>query len=159
MRKPQAGGAITVASRRKRRAIAALAAVALVIAVGALWWWFAVRDSGHQSAPPSATPTVTLSPERARQIAEQMTSGEEAQLRKALVLPVDQPLDPGLLPGLSGVMIELDPDSYAPTGPETATVDGRVTEAAGTTTDWTFHLLLTPDAGWQVADTVPMEAG
>ena len=56
-------------------------------------------------------------------------------------------------------MIELDPDSYAPTGPETATVDGRVTEAAGTTTDWTFHLLLTPDAGWQVADTVPTEAG
>lgn len=86
-----------------------------------------------------------------------MTSGDEAQLRQAFVLPDGQPLDPALAPGLAGLTVTIDPATYQPTGADTATAEAVVTDAAGATSTWDLELMLT-DTGWQIIDTVAQEA-
>jgi hypothetical protein len=144
---------------RPRRLVLLVAVAILVAAVaGGLLWWFIARDWQATSDQDAEQPSVTLSAARAEEIAAQMTSGEEVQVRLAVVLPVGQPLDPELVPGLAGLQLDIEPDTYTPTGADTATATATATDGAGAVTTWTLNLLLTDDVGWQVLDTVPEEA-
>ncbi len=150
----------THASTRSRRIVVLVAgavavAVAVAVAAVAVIWWSGRSGEPPAEAAPTPTPSVTLSPARATEIAQQMTSGDEAQVRQALVLPTASQLDPQLIPGLAGMRLEMDTASYTPTGADTATVEARLIDAAGATSTWRIDLLLTEDAGWQVLATVP----
>jgi hypothetical protein len=142
-------------SRRIFVLVAGVVAVAAVAAAAAVIWWSGRSGEPPAEGAPAPTPSVTLGPARATEIAQQMTSGDEAQVRQALVLPTASQLDPQLIPGLAGMRLEMDTDSYTPTGANTATVEARVIDAAGATSTWSIDLLLTEDAAWQVLATVP----
>jgi hypothetical protein len=139
-------------------AVAAAVVLAAIVA-GAIVLWLR-HDSGTSDAnAANATPSVPLTPARAQEIAAEMTSGDEAQLRQAVALPPSGALDPALLPGLAGVELDIDPDSYTPTGQSTATVQADVADAAGARSRWVLELLLNDAGTWQVLDTVAQENG
>ena len=144
------------ATRGHRRVIVLLGVLGATAVIAGGWiWWASRSDESPGTTEPLATPSVTLSPARADQIDQQMTSGDEAQLRQAVALPSSAPLDPTLLPGLAGLDLDIDVSSYTPTGVDTATVEAAVTDGGGVATTWTLNLVLIDGVGWQVLDTVP----
>lgn len=147
------GGSTPAARRLSLRALVLAPAAVLVLAAGVLTWWLLTRVDTPDSV---AQPDTPLTAARAQQLAELMTSGDEGLLRRALVLPPEQPLEPSLARGLAGMQLDIDSETYEPTSEETATVEATTTDPAGSRTDWTLGLLLT-DAGWQVVHTVPRE--
>lgn len=138
-------------TRRVRTMLLVAVAVA-VLAAGGLTWRLLSGDDA-EAAPEQGHP---LTEARAAELAELATSGDEQQLREAFVLPAEQPLDPGLAAGLAGVDLVIDMSSYAATAEDTARVEATITDAEGTSTDWSLALLLT-DAGWQIVHTVPRD--
>ena len=146
------------AARRRRLVgllVCAIAGIAVLAALGWSWWSDRSKD-GPTAATASATPSVTLSQARATELSEQISSGEEAEVRKALLLPTGAPLDPELVPGLAGLELDIETATYAATGVDSATVDARVTDASGASNTWVLDLVLV-DGGWQVVGTRPDE--
>lgn len=139
--------------RRRRLAWIVSFIVVATAVVGIAAWWFVLRED---TAEAGAQPVVGFTDERAQELSGLMTSGDEAQLRQALVLPPDQPLDPTLAASLGGLTLNIDTASYRPTSAKTASVEASATDAAGATTRWALELLLT-DVGWQVLHTVPQD--
>jgi len=140
-------------ARRNLSTIVAVAVAITVLAACGLTWWLLAHN---ETSEPVAQPEQPLTEPRAQEIAEQLTSRDEAQIRKAFVVPPEQALDLGLAESLAGIELEIDATTYEPTSSETATVEAEVTDASGTTTDWTLALMLT-DAGWMVLHTMPTD--
>jgi hypothetical protein len=147
-------------SRRRplRRSLLIGAGVLAALVVAAGVWWFAGRDPrGTAADPVTAGPTAAaLSAERATEISAQLSSGDESRLRQALLVPPDQVLDPGLVPGLQGLQFEFDLSTFEATGPDTGTVRARVTEADGASGTWVLYLFHS-DGGWQIVSTAPQD--
>lgn len=145
--------------RTRRRRLLVLIALAVAVAIAGVVWFLVSGGGGEDPATtPMATPSVALTSERAQQIGEQMMSGDEAQLHQAMLLPDGQALDPGLLPGMAALDVQVDAGSYTPTGADSATVEAAVTDPSGATTTWTLDLVLA-DGTWQVLDTVAKDEG
>jgi hypothetical protein len=141
-----------------------VAVVLLLVAAAAVGWSRRADDKGNAeqtpvggagvpSAMPSASP---LSSPRAAELSDLLTGGSEPDLRKALVLPSGQPLDPGLagqLQSLGSISFDLTTFTY---------LDGRSAEVEGTVelpTDksssrWIFTLLYV-DSQWLLVDGSP----
>lgn len=144
---------------RTRRLVLVLVLVTVpaLVAVAVLGWNLHDTDEGKggagvMAAPPSASP---LSSPRAAELSALLTGGREADLRKALVLPSGQPLDPhlaGQLKSLGPISFDLTTFTY---------LDGRSAEVEGTvaralpaedsSTRWIFTLLYA-DSQWLLVD-------
>jgi hypothetical protein len=144
-----------------------VAAVVLLVMVAAVVGWSRRDDderkaeqtpvggAGVTTAVPSASP---LSSPRAAELSDLLTGGSETDLRKALVLPSGQPLDPdlaGQLQSLGSISFDLATFTY---------LDGRSAEVEGTVarpqpTDesssrWIFTLLYV-DSQWLLVNGSP----
>ncbi|GGQ49007.1 hypothetical protein [Couchioplanes azureus] len=137
-------------------------AVALVAGFGWLGW--TLRDSEVTAGAPTGMPRSAggepsaspLGSPRAASLSEQLTSGKEADLRAALVVPSGQALEPAATGQLASLgSIDFDLATFTYLDGHSAEVRGTVaTPPAGTSPRWTFTLLhLAGD--WKLVDGRP----
>ncbi|MFG1992851.1 hypothetical protein ACGFJ7_23015 [Actinoplanes sp. NPDC048988] len=113
--------------------------------------------AGKPVAVPSvAASAAPLDSARATALSKQLTSGDEAQLRRALAVPPGQALEPaaaGQLASLGSITFDLGSFRYL--DGRTARLRGQVaTPPAGTDAEWTFTLAhLGPQ--WMLVDGRP----
>jgi len=110
-----------------------------------------VGGASAKAALPSARP---LSSPRAAELSALLTGGREAELRKAIVLPSGQPLDPhlaGQLKSLAPISFDLTTFTYL--DGQSAEVEGTVA-ANSSSTRWIFTLLYV-DSRWLLVDGRP----
>lgn len=112
------------------------------------------QSSSHGPAPaPNAPP---LTGQRANALAQQLTSGTDAGLRSALVIPTGQPIDPHAAKQFAAIgPINFDVSTFRYIDQTDATVVGHVPKPpAGTSSTWTFTLTYI-SSEWKVVDGEP----
>jgi hypothetical protein len=148
--------------RRARWIVAAVVLVVVTAVVAAVVAW-SRRDDGepqadHSAGVPAAVPSASpLSSPRAAELSAQLTGGDEADLRKALVLPSGQALDPRLAGQLKSLgSIDFDLTTFTYLDGQSAEVEGTVARPlpAGSSARWIFTLLYV-DAQWRLVDGNP----
>ena len=109
--------------------------------------------SGPVSASVSA-PAFTA--ERAGDLARELASGDQRQLRSAVLIPAGQPLDPKAAHELTALgTITFDRGTFHPLSSTSATVAGTVQDPPPRQRSrWTFALVLR-SGQWKLADARP----
>jgi hypothetical protein len=135
---------------RRRWAVA----IAVVVLVAASTTFFLLR----RPADPPVAAAVDAAPQRqlltqpqAEKLAQQLTSGDVAQVRLATTVSPEQELDAAAISGLASLSpLTFDLESFRETSETTADVTAR----SGAPQRWVVHLLLTDDS-WKISTTEP----
>ncbi len=121
----------------------------------------AVAINGSPPAPATTAATSTsdsaapsLSPERARQIEQQLKDGTDEQLLAAVAAPSGQALSPDLAKELATLALQIDESSFRRLDATTATVTAHTTDLGGVSRAWTVTLVEV-DGSWRIAATEP----
>jgi hypothetical protein len=152
---------------RARWVVLVVVVVVLLVVAAAVVGWSRRDDEEAKADPapsggaslttavPSASP---LSSSRAAELSDLLTGGSEADLRKVLVLPSGQPLDPDLTEQLRSLgSISFDLATFTYLDGQSAEVEGTVARPLSTgnsSSRWIFTLLYA-NSQWLLVNGIP----
>lgn len=127
-------------------------ALLFVVIVG-VGLWFLLWPGAHEqggTAAPGVAAARPFGSEEARAMDDALRSGDPARVSAVLPLRPGEQVDPAFVAQLAAIPLDIDPATFTPQDPQTATVRATSGDRA-----WVL-VLRTTATGWGLLSTVPV---